>query len=184
MIYMHTCKGFSTVLLPVKTWELLACKKNKAITTICLYICNLIKLLWTYLNIINNAGLTFNEVSTAFSTGEAGNSWEEIFRNSFLSHKNEQLRKKNIHIYIYRSRRERYITGFFKVMSNRLDLRFFLSFEAWSLRKYFWAWLATWVGVLVVTKFFDIPLQSPLPSFFNPARKILCSSSVHGFPEH
>ena len=68
-------------------------------------------------------------------------------------------------------------------MSKRLDLRFFLSFEACCLRKYFCAWLATCVGVLVGTYFIDIPLQSPFPRSFNPARKVLCSSSVHGVPE-
>ena len=69
-----------------------------------------------------------------------------------------------------------------KAMSNRLGLRFFLSFPA-CLRKYFCAWLATCVGVLVVTKFFEIPLQSPFPRFLKPFKKILCSSSVQGFPE-
>lgn len=78
---------------------------------------------------------------------------------------------------------ERIYTGFSKGMSKRLDLRFFLSWD-WEicLRKYFWAWLATWVGVFVVTNFLDIPLQFPFPSSFSPAKKVLCSSSVHGFP--
>ncbi|CAA6656419.1 unnamed protein product [Spirodela intermedia] len=47
-------------------------------------------------------------------------------------------------------------------MSKRLDRRFRL--EAFT------------------TKLRDIPLQSPLPSFFRPRRNILCSSSVHGMP--
>lgn len=65
--------------------------------------------------------------------------------------------------------------------SKRLD-RLFLLLGLLCLRKYFWAWLATWVGVLVVTKFLEIPLQSPFPSFSSPARNVLCSSSVHGIP--
>ncbi|CAA7391985.1 unnamed protein product [Spirodela intermedia] len=48
-------------------------------------------------------------------------------------------------------------------MSKRLDRRFRL--EAFT------------------TKLRDIPLQSPLPSFFRPRRNILCSSSVHGMPK-
>lgn len=63
--------------------------------------------------------------------------------------------------------------------SKRLDLLFFLCW-VFCLRKYFWAWLATCVGVLVGTKFLEMPLQSPLPSLCNPAKKVLCSSSVHG----
>lgn len=51
-------------------------------------------------------------------------------------------------------------------------------------RKYFWAWLATCVGDFVTTKFLEIPLQSPFPSFSNPIRNIRCSSSVHGTPNH
>lgn len=66
-------------------------------------------------------------------------------------------------------------------ISKRLERRRFLSRVA-CLRKYFWAWLATWVGVLVVTKFLEIPLQSPFPSFSSPARNVLCSSSVHATP--
>ncbi|CAA7410933.1 unnamed protein product [Spirodela intermedia] len=53
-------------------------------------------------------------------------------------------------------------------MSNRLDRLFLLEELLWRM-KYFWAWLATWVG-------------SPLPSFCRPRRNILCSSSVHGTP--
>lgn len=66
-------------------------------------------------------------------------------------------------------------------MSKRLGRRFFLLRIAWR-RKYFWAWLATWVGVLVVTKLLEMPLQSPFPSFSSPIRNVLCSSSVHGTP--
>lgn len=67
------------------------------------------------------------------------------------------------------------------VMSNRLDLRRRLLW-LFSRRKYFWAWLATWVGVRVLTKFLDIPLQSPFPTLCNPTRNCRCSSSVHGTP--
>jgi hypothetical protein len=42
--------------------------------------------------------------------------------------------------------------------------------------------IATCVGVRVFTKFLDIPLQSPSPTFCNPSRNSLCSSSVHGTP--
>ena len=68
------------------------------------------------------------------------------------------------------------------VMSKRLDLR---RRRFWFVRrrKYFWAWLATWVGVRVFTKFLEIPLQSPLPTLCSPVRNNLCSSSVHGVPE-
>lgn len=68
------------------------------------------------------------------------------------------------------------------VMSKRLNLR---RRRLWFVRrrKYFWAWLATWVGVRVFTKFLDIPLQSPLPTLCSPVRNNLCSSSVHGVPE-
>lgn len=67
------------------------------------------------------------------------------------------------------------------VISNRLDRRRLL---LWLLRrrKYFWAWLATWVGVRVFTKFLEIPLQSPFPTFCKPNKNSLCSSSVHGTP--
>lgn len=48
------------------------------------------------------------------------------------------------------------------VMSWMLDL--FLSFFPEVCRmKYFWAWLATWVGVLVTTTFLEMLLQSPFP---------------------
>ena len=68
------------------------------------------------------------------------------------------------------------------ITSKRLGRRFLL---LWLLcrRKYFCAWLATWVGVFVGTKFLEIPLQSPLPSFSRPTRNIWCSFSVHGMPE-
>ena len=78
--------------------------------------------------------------------------------------------------------RERWSSTGSRGMSKRLGLRFLLS-QAARRRKYFWAWLATWVGVLVVTNFFAIPLQSPFPSFSNPARKVRCSSSDHGTPK-
>lgn len=58
------------------------------------------------------------------------------------------------------------------VMSCMLDLR--LSFPPESCRmKYFCAWLATCVGVLVVTKFREMFLQSPFPYFFNPNKNCL-----------
>lgn len=67
------------------------------------------------------------------------------------------------------------------VMSKRLDRR---RRRFWLLRrrKYFWAWLATCVGVRVFTKFLEIPFQSPFPTFWSPNKNSLCSSSVHGTP--
>lgn len=65
--------------------------------------------------------------------------------------------------------------------SNRLERRFFL-LELVCLRKYFCAWLATWVGVRVVTNNLEIPLQSPFPRSSSPLRNFRCSSSVHGTP--
>lgn len=65
--------------------------------------------------------------------------------------------------------------------SKRLDLLLFWV-RLFCLRKYFWAWLATCVGVRVVTKCREMPRQSPFPSFSRPARNIRCSSSVHGTP--
>ena len=58
------------------------------------------------------------------------------------------------------------------VMSWMLDL--FLSFftEFWR-RKYFWAWLATWVGVLVTTTFLEMLLQSPFPNLRSPIKNNL-----------
>lgn len=67
------------------------------------------------------------------------------------------------------------------VISKRLDLRR-RRLRLLRRRKYFWAWLATCVGVLVFTKFLEIPLQSPFPTFCRPNRNSLCSSSVHGTP--
>jgi hypothetical protein len=67
-------------------------------------------------------------------------------------------------------------------MSKRLD-RLFRLLRLLCLMKYFWAWLATCVGVLVCTKFLDIPLQSPFPNFWRPSKNNLCSSSVHGTPD-
>lgn len=68
------------------------------------------------------------------------------------------------------------------VISKRLDLRR-RRLKLFRRRKYFWAWLATWVGVRVFTKFLEIPLQSPFPTFCNPNKNSLCSSSVHGIPK-
>ncbi|GJN15371.1 hypothetical protein PR202_gb02279 [Eleusine coracana subsp. coracana] len=70
-------------------------------------------------------------------------------------------------------------------MSKRLDRRlmvFFFPEPAVCLRKNFCAWLATWVGVLVVTNPLEMPRQSPLPSFSSPAKNSLCSSSLQGTP--
>ncbi|CAA6665285.1 unnamed protein product [Spirodela intermedia] len=39
--------------------------------------------------------------------------------------------------------------------------------------KYFWAWLATCVGVLEMTKFLDMLLQSPLPNLSRPSKNSL-----------
>jgi hypothetical protein len=58
------------------------------------------------------------------------------------------------------------------VMSWMLDLLLSLPPEL-SLMKYFCAWLATWVGVLVWTKLREMFLQSPLPYFFRPRRNNL-----------
>lgn len=66
-------------------------------------------------------------------------------------------------------------------MSKRLDRRR-RRLRLLRRRKYFWAWLATCVGVRVLTKFLEIPFQSPFPAFSNPNRNSLCSSSVHGTP--
>lgn len=67
------------------------------------------------------------------------------------------------------------------VISKRLERRR-RRLALFRRRKYFCAWLATCVGVLVLTKFLEIPLQSPFPTFFKPTRNSLCSSSVHGTP--
>ena len=58
------------------------------------------------------------------------------------------------------------------VMSWMLDLLLSLPPEL-SLMKYFCAWLATWVGVLVWTKLRDMFRQSPLPYFLRPKRNNL-----------
>lgn len=60
------------------------------------------------------------------------------------------------------------------VISWMLDL--FLSFlpDVWR-RKYFWAWLATCVGVLVTTTFLEMLLQSPLPYLSSPIKNSLKS---------
>ena len=68
-------------------------------------------------------------------------------------------------------------------MSNKLDRRLRL-LTLVCLMKYFCACDATCVGVLVVTKCREIPRQSPFPSFCNPIKKFLCSSSVHATPRH
>jgi hypothetical protein len=58
------------------------------------------------------------------------------------------------------------------VISWILDLRLSLLIE-FNLMKYFWAWLATCVGVLEITKFRDILRQSPFPNLANPNKKSL-----------
>lgn len=71
-----------------------------------------------------------------------------------------------------------------RTRSNRLLRSFcFLLRGGFCLRKYFWAWLATWVGVLVVTKRSEIPIQSPFPISFSPAKNFRCSSVVHATPD-
>lgn len=47
-----------------------------------------------------------------------------------------------------------------------------------SLMKYFCAWLATCVGVLVCTKLRDMFLQSPFPYFFSPKRNNLAKNKA------
>ena len=66
-------------------------------------------------------------------------------------------------------------------ISNKLD-RLFRLLTFVCLMKYFCACDATCVGVLVVTKCLEMPRQSPFPSFCNPIKKFLCSSSVHATP--
>lgn len=68
-------------------------------------------------------------------------------------------------------------------ISKRLD-RLFLRVALLCRMKNFWAWLATWVGVLDTTKFRAIPRQSPLPNFWRPIKNSRCSSSVHGTPKN
>lgn len=58
------------------------------------------------------------------------------------------------------------------VMSWMLDLLLSLFIELRRM-KYFWAWLATCVGVLVITKFRDMLRQSPFPYFSKPCRNNL-----------
>ena len=58
------------------------------------------------------------------------------------------------------------------VMSWMLALLLSLPPES-CLMKYFCAWLATWVGVRVITKLREMFLQSPLPYFFSPSRNNL-----------
>lgn len=58
------------------------------------------------------------------------------------------------------------------VMSWMLDRLLSLFMELRRM-KYFWAWLATCVGVLVTTKFREMLLQSPFPYLSNPRRNNL-----------
>ena len=51
-----------------------------------------------------------------------------------------------------------------------------------SLRKYFWAWEATCVGVLVMTNCLEMLLQLPFPNLASPAKKRRCSSSDQATP--
>jgi hypothetical protein len=48
--------------------------------------------------------------------------------------------------------------------------------------QYTCAWLATCVGVREGTKYLEMPLQLPLPSFLRPCKKSKCSVSVQGAP--
>ncbi|CAA6655105.1 unnamed protein product [Spirodela intermedia] len=66
-------------------------------------------------------------------------------------------------------------------MSCMLDLLLSLPPEL-SLMKYFWAWLATWVGVLVVTKFLDMFLQSPSHTSSSPSRTSCISTTSESNP--
>ena len=50
------------------------------------------------------------------------------------------------------------------------------------LKKCFWAWEATWVGVRVGTQYCEMAFHAPLPYTLSPARKAPCSSSVQGAP--
>lgn len=63
--------------------------------------------------------------------------------------------------------------------SKKLWWVLFILEGKFCLRKYFWAWLATWIGVVVVTKFLEMPFQWPLPSFSSPTKNVRCSSLLH-----
>ena len=65
------------------------------------------------------------------------------------------------------------------VMSWMLDRLLSLPPPELSLMKYFCAWLATCVGVLVCTKLREMFLQSPLPYFFRPRRNNLARRTEH-----
>lgn len=62
------------------------------------------------------------------------------------------------------------------VMSWILDLLLSLFIE-FNLMKYFCAWLATWVGVLDITKFLEMLLQSPFPNLSRPSKNNLKSKT-------
>eukprot|EP00249_Psilotum_nudum_P004904 c18396_g1_i3 orf=20-259(-) len=62
-------------------------------------------------------------------------------------------------------------------MSWMLDLLLSL-LMAFNRLKYFWAWLATCVGVLEITKFREMLLQSPLPNLSRPNRNNLAQSWI------
>lgn len=79
------------------------------------------------------------------------------------------------HILIYLITLSR-LEGWFVLLSKKLFW--------YKRRKYFCAWLATWVGVFVVTNSLDISLHLPFPSFSSPLTNNLFSSSVHAIPEH
>lgn len=67
-------------------------------------------------------------------------------------------------------------------VSWMLVRRFSLRVAELRRMKYFWAWLATWVGVRDVTKVREMERQSPLPNLDSPCRNSRCSSSVQGTP--
>ena len=69
-----------------------------------------------------------------------------------------------------------------EVMSWMDDRRFSFLEALVSRMKYFWAWEATWVGVLETTKWREMDRQSPLPNLARPSRKRRCSSSDQGTP--
>ena len=133
------------------------------------------------MNIFGMDGLTFTAFSVSlFSVCEIG----ESFGASSCRCMNIIVTLWNVCV-ILRERgrkRERNITASFKDRSNTLCLCFLLLITSCRI-KCFWAWLATWAGDLVITKLLETPFQSPLPSFFNPIRNSLCSSSVHRLPK-
>ena len=73
------------------------------------------------------------------------------------------------------------------VMSWMLDLLLSLLMAVRRM-KYFWAWLATCVGVLETTKFLEMLLQSPFPNLSNPNKNNLIPHmslhNIHTYHHH